>query len=133
MTCADDVITYLKGQGEGEPYGLLVRQVSLTTRYDGGQYVLVRDLADAREPESCSKTSFHTVGITVSMGPGEEGLGLASSASEEIWRKLELVQNVTIGASHYQLITNKTSPNESQTGNITTYSWDLNIIKYYGD
>ena len=133
VTVADDIITLLETLGWGERYGRLVRQTTLDGRNDGGQYILVRDLTDSRPPESLSKTSFHSVSITVAGGPGEQGAEAAGRASASLWRDLDLVLDQTINGTLYPCIADAGPIGEQQGTAGTYYSWDLNIIRYYGE
>ncbi|MFA6710499.1 MAG: hypothetical protein WCR24_03980 [Candidatus Methanomethylophilaceae archaeon] len=132
MTVADDVIQYLEDQDVGEEYRLLVRQVSLDTKYNGGQYILIRDVPDSRVPDSVAGVSYHTVSVTVAMGPGDSGMKQAGEVSDTLWKSLELVTDQAINGTFYPLITNSASPSEIQVGEITTFTWNLDIIRYYG-
>lgn len=133
MTVADDLIQYLVDEGVGIEYRLLVRQISLDTRYNGAQYILVRDMTDSRNPDSAARVSYHTVSITVAMGVGENGMKEAGEVSNTLWKSLELVVDRTINGTFYPLITNLTTPSEVQLNNITAFMWNVDIVRYYGE
>lgn len=111
----------------------IVRQYDNETNNNGYQYVTVKESKSNQEPETMSKTSFHKMTINVCMGEGQIGTEQGWDVSNTLWNALEMVlDHSTEDSAFYPSISCATPIIEVTLGKYTTYTWDVDMVRFYG-
>ncbi|MFA6728840.1 MAG: hypothetical protein WCS17_11610 [Prevotella sp.] len=113
--------------------GRIIRQYDLETNNNGYQYITVKESKSNKEPEVMSKTSYHKMTINICMGEGQIGTEEGWDKAQTLWNALDIILDYTAADSaFYPSISNAFPIIEVTLGKYTTYTWDVDMVRYYG-
>ena len=128
-----DILTFLEEEGVGTYGKLLIRNITREMRDLGQQYVSCYVSSSSIAPYNVDETDTINMVMQVSGGLGEKGESEGFRLAMQVYRLLNLQCDRIINDTLYCGIHNTSSPYESQNGDNTVFSWNVELVRYYGD
>ena len=131
----EDIVDYLAS------LDIVQRRIDVFTEADLNQYkdrpssAIITQRQSPSEPSSTADIDFHGITVAVVTGKGEKGYRAGSAMSDNIYRALRLVLDVTINGTFYPCIKAVTSPQivSVDEEERTQYNFDVNVTRYIGE
>lgn len=128
MTASDDVRVYLTEKGYT---GVMSR--NRMESINAPVHILVENSARPSEPYHLIDVDTVGVTLTIVEGYGQRGDSDASVTADKLYRELFLLTHINMNGNPYLSVKALGAPTESTFGEVTQYSFTIEMVRYLGD
>lgn len=129
MNPAADILAYLASKGYGTVGGTLQSRMKLTMT-NSPVYIISENTTGPNEPFHLERADTVRVTLTLSSGYGQKGAEAAADTAMRVYKDLLLLNATTLNGTEYLHLRALGPPTESTFGDMTLYSFTVEMIRY---